>query len=110
MHSNILCISLRVAQLKKKILALSLLSETSEFFEIAFFTSGLKNGEKYMYVTGRVSTSCKCFISAVTYYPIVLKPKIYYNEVWLMLSVLPHGILMWKLLWCPWDLDVEDKN
>lgn len=76
----------------------SLLSETSDFFEIGFFTSGLKNGKKYMYVAGRISPSWKCFISAVTYYPIVLKSKIQYNEVWLMLSVFPHAILIWKML------------
>lgn len=69
----------------KKILPQSLLSETSDFFETASFTSGLKNGEKYMYAAGRISPSWKCFISAVTYYPIVLKPKIQYNEVWLTL-------------------------
>lgn len=99
--SSFLFISLPVAQLKT-ILAQSLLSETSEFFEIAFLTSGLENGEKYMYVAGRISPSWKRFISAVTYYPIVLKPKIYYNEVWLMLSVFPQGMLIWKL-WCPWN-------
>lgn len=51
-----------------------------------------------MYVAGKISPSWNCFISAVTYYPIVLKSKIQYSEVWLMLSVFPHAILIWKML------------
>lgn len=69
-----LCISSPVAQLRI-ILAQSPLLDTSEFFEIAFFTSGLENCEKYVYVADRISPSWKCLISAVTYYPIVAETK-----------------------------------
>lgn len=40
-----------------------------------FFTSGLENCEKYVYVADRISPSWKCLISAVTYYPIVTETK-----------------------------------
>lgn len=74
MPSYLLCISSPVAQLRI-ILAQSPLPGTSEFFEIAFFTSGLENSEMYVYVTDRISPSWKCLISAVTYYPIVAETK-----------------------------------